>query len=75
MGLLKSGLIERGAAMPGSKGFFVQDGASMHLTAATLSLLSGHMQMGAGWPPNSPDVNPIELLGHDRTSIRRPLLH
>jgi hypothetical protein len=61
--VLGSGLIELAAAAYGADGFFfMQDGASMHLTEGTLELLSSRMRILAGWPPNSPDYNPIEML-------------
>jgi hypothetical protein len=42
--------------------FFVQDGALMHTSMPTIDAIDQYMNILPGWPPNSPDLNPIETL-------------
>jgi hypothetical protein len=42
--------------------FLVQDGASMHTSTPTIEAIGSYMNIPPGWPPNSPDLNPIEML-------------
>jgi transposase len=44
------------------KWFFMQDGASAHTAKATSKFLSEICLLLPGWPPNSPDLNPIEIV-------------
>jgi hypothetical protein len=44
------------------KWIFMQDGAPCHTADETMKFLSTRCQIMPGWPPNSPDLNPIELL-------------
>ena len=61
--VLSCGLADAAAEQYGSDNFFfMQDGASMHTSEATLEALQSQMQILPGWPPNSPDLNPIEML-------------
>ena len=42
---------------------FVQDGAPCHQSREALSWLADHhVVVAPGWPPNSPDLNPIEMI-------------
>ena len=41
---------------------FMQDGAPCHNAAQTLEMLSRKAILVPGWPPNSPDLNPIEIV-------------
>jgi transposase len=41
---------------------FMQDGASCHTAKDTLEYLRGRCLLLPGWPPNSPDLNPIEII-------------
>ena len=42
---------------------FVQDGAPCHQSEEVLSWLNErHVVVAPGWPPNSPDLNPIEMV-------------
>jgi hypothetical protein len=41
---------------------FMQDGASCHMGAETMATLSPLVHLVRGWPPNSPDLNPIETV-------------
>ena len=45
-----------------NKWFFMQDGASMHTSMPTIEAIGPYMNILPGWPPNSPDLNPIEML-------------
>ena len=45
-----------------NKWFFMQDGASMHTSMPTIQAIGPYMNILPGWPPNSPDLNPIEML-------------
>ena len=42
--------------------YFMQDGAPCHSAKATVDALLGKCLILEGWPPNSPDLNPIEML-------------
>jgi hypothetical protein len=42
--------------------FFMQDGASMHTSMPTIKAIGPYMNILLGWPPNSPGLNPIEML-------------
>jgi transposase len=44
------------------KWMFMQDGASAHIAAATTWFLRSRCLVLPGWPPNSPDINPIEMV-------------
>ena len=41
---------------------FMQDSAPCHVSRKTISWLSDKTKLVAGWPPNSPDLNPIEMV-------------
>ena len=41
---------------------FMQDGAPCHTSSSTLQRLQNKVAMVPGWPPNSPDLNPIEII-------------
>jgi hypothetical protein len=61
--VLDHGLVEAATAQYGADNFFfMQDGASMHTCEETLAALQWRMQILPGWPPNSADLNPIDLL-------------
>lgn len=40
----------------------MQDGASCHTSSETMDYLRTYCSVLPGWPPNSPDMNPIENL-------------
>ena len=42
--------------------FFMQDGAPCHLAAKTYEWLGERTKILEGWPPNSCDLNPIEMI-------------
>ena len=42
--------------------FLMQDGAACHSAETTQIWLDDHCMVVPGWPPNSPDLNPIEVL-------------
>jgi transposase len=44
------------------KWYLMQDGASSHMAQATTKFLSDLCLILPGWPPNSPDLNPIEII-------------
>jgi hypothetical protein len=46
------------------KWFLVQDGATCHKSAETLDYLTEYCNVLENWPSGSPDLNPIENLGH-----------
>ena len=41
---------------------FQQDGATCHTCRESVQWLRQHVNVLPGWPPNSPDLNPIEML-------------
>jgi transposase len=47
---------------PQHRWWFMQDGASCHTSKATMEFLHAHCRVLPGWPPNSPDLNPIEII-------------
>ena len=59
-----SGFINEMNSMHGQGNWkLLQDGASCHTSEKVLSFLeSRHVCVVAGWPPNSPDLNPIEMV-------------
>ena len=59
----ESGLIEKCNEIYGKhKWMFMQDGAPCHNSESTLKVLRKKMMIVPGWPPNSPDLNPIEII-------------
>jgi hypothetical protein len=44
------------------KWVFVQDGAPCHVSQYSISSLCNHCLLHPVWPPNSPDLNPIEMV-------------
>ena len=40
----------------------MQDGAPCHNAHTTLEYLKKYVKIVPGWPPNSPDLNPIEII-------------
>lgn len=59
----KSNLIQTCDLKYGQLGWcFMQDGATSHTSATTKEFLSGKVKIIPGWPPNSPDLNPIEII-------------
>ena len=60
----ESGLIQDMDAKHGrSKWTFMQDGAACHTAKTTEEWLDDqHVCVIPGWPPNSPDLNPIEMV-------------
>jgi transposase len=60
--LLRSRLVEELDQKHGRFGwYFMQDGASAHTSKATADFLKQCLLL-PGWPPNSPDLNPIEMI-------------
>ena len=58
-----SGVIEKMNGKYGKfKWLFMQDGAPAHTSASAMSILGREVNFLAGWPPNSCDLNPIEVL-------------
>ena len=41
---------------------FMQDGAKAHTALSTIKWLKKRMNILGNWPPNSPDLNPIEII-------------
>jgi hypothetical protein len=64
VGSLKtSGFVSLADATFGERGWFlVQDGASCHTSTRSLDALFEICNVFPQWPPNSPDLNPIECL-------------
>jgi hypothetical protein len=61
--LKDSGFIDRMNARCGvGNWWFMQDGAPCHTAKATMELLRPLCLILPGWPPNSPDLNPIEII-------------
>lgn len=61
--LLESEMISKCDALYGQyKWSFMQDGAPCHTARATMEWLKSKVLIVPGWPPNSPDLNPIELI-------------
>ena len=61
--VVKSGIIEEANRENIMFGWFFQhDGAPSHNFQNTIDELSNVLNILPGWPPNSPDLNPIELL-------------
>jgi len=59
----KSGTFDKADATFGERNyFFVQDGATSHWTSAVFQDLAQQCNVFPVWPPNSPDLNPIESL-------------
>ena len=54
------------SAMDGTEGrfrwMFMQDGAPAHTASKVIEVINGKSLIIPGWPPNSPHLNPIELL-------------
>jgi hypothetical protein len=42
--------------------YFMQDGASAHTAKSTMDYLQSIYLVLPGWPPNSPDLDPIEMI-------------
>jgi hypothetical protein len=40
----------------------MQEGATPHTAATSIDELTKHCTYWPGWPPNSPDLNPMEML-------------
>ena len=40
----------------------MQDGAPVHTSKSAISFLQSKCKLVPGWPPNSPDLNPIEIV-------------
>lgn len=40
---------------------FMQDGATCHTTDDNIEYINSKVRLLHGWPPNSPDMNPIEM--------------
>lgn len=61
--LKESGMFERMDEVKGKFGWmFMQDGAPCHTANVTMGELVATCLLVPGWPPNSPDLNPIEML-------------
>ena len=61
--LEKSGIVEElNAKYRKYKYFFMQDGATPHLSQEAMTWLRSRARIMPGWPPNSPDLNPIEMI-------------
>ena len=62
--ITESGVIETMNEEHGvGKWAFMQDGASSHVASSTEEMLyKKKVYLLAGWPPNSPDLNPIEMI-------------
>ena len=41
---------------------FQQDGATAHTAESTMNVLQKRLKLLIGWPPNSPDLSPIEMI-------------
>ena len=61
--LQESGLVEEMNARYGAfHWLLMQDGATSHTSRETYDWLRRNVNVLPGWPPNSPDLNPIEML-------------
>jgi hypothetical protein len=61
--LKDSGLFEDADAKFGPFVYiFMQDGAPGHTATKTIEFLKPRVRLLWGWPPNSPDLNPIEMV-------------
>ena len=61
--LIKSGLFQTCDMKYGKYGWcFMQDGAPSHTSKETENFLKEICRVIPGWPPNSPDLNPIEMI-------------
>ena len=61
--LLESGVVHEMNRLHGEfRWLLMQDGAASHTSRQTMDWLHQHVNVFAGWPPNSPDLNPIEML-------------
>ena len=61
--LQESGLVEEMNARYGPfRWLLMQDGATSHTSRETYDWLRRNVNVLPGWPPNSPDLNPIEML-------------
>jgi hypothetical protein len=54
--------VQRNAQCDVNNRFFMQDGASRHTSMPTIEAMGPYMNILPGWPPNWPDLNPIEML-------------
>ena len=61
--LEESGLVETMNRRHGAfRWLLMQDGAASHTSRQTMDWLRRNINVLPGWPPNSPDLNPIEML-------------
>lgn len=61
--LQKSGLLDEMDQRHGPfHWLLMQDGATSHTSRETMDWLRRNINVLPGWPPNSPDLNPIEML-------------
>jgi hypothetical protein len=61
--VVNASIVERANSLYGvSNWHWMQDGAPAHTAQSTIDFLTPEMQILAGWPANSPDLNPIEML-------------
>lgn len=61
--LQESGLVdEMNARYDPFRWLLMQDGATSHTSRETMDWLRRNVNVLPGWPPNSPDLNPIEML-------------
>jgi hypothetical protein len=61
--LVASGVIKARDELYGAlKWLFMQDGAPCHRAASSMDWLPGRVKILIGWPANSPDLNPIEMI-------------
>ncbi len=60
------------ALYPDGNVVFMQDGATCHTAKTTKRWLEAHDITVLPWPPNSPDLNPLEnIWGHLKKQLRR----
>lgn len=61
--LLESGFIQEVDSVYGRRDWvFVQDGAPCHTSDVSYLPMADECNIFPEWPPNSPDLNPIETL-------------